>query len=151
MICNPNIISLVQTLKLRQLQFTSDVNKKQTITGRSLLSWVLEGRRTHQFYLLLSIVVMVALRVLPLEIQKRIVNEVLELKDFQLLFLYCLVFFLAIISASCLKFLINYLQTLIGQQALVRIRKELYGHILTLPLNFFRKTSSGAINSSLVV
>ena len=52
--------------------------------------------------------------------------------------------------ASGLKYLINLLQTLIGQRALAEMRKALYHHIITLPLSFFRRTQPGLVVSALV-
>jgi len=90
------------------------------------------------------------LRVLPLEIQKRIVNEVLSVNNFSLLIIYCSIYLGAVVLASGLKFAINWVQTLIGQQALTEMRRELYRHILRLPLSFFRKTQPGSVVTSLV-
>ena len=120
------------------------------IVKRSLYSFVLEGNVKFQILLLVIILIMVALRVLPLEMQKRIVNQAIKLKDVELLVLYCGIYLGAIVSASGLKMAANTLQTYIGQRALANMRKALYHHIITLPLHFFRKTQPGMVVSSLV-
>ncbi|MEJ2057919.1 MAG: ABC transporter ATP-binding protein, partial [Desulfofustis sp.] len=120
------------------------------IYKRSIFSWVLKTRVSLQFLLLLLIVGMVFLRVLPLEIQKRIVNEVMAIGDVQQLVVYCLVFLLAVMLSSVFKLAVNGVQTIIGQQALTDMRRELYQHILRLPLSFFRKTPTGTVVASLV-
>lgn len=125
--------------------------KDLPITRRSLFSWVLKGKISLQLTLLAVIVLIVFLRVLPLEIQKRIVNDVLSFKDTSLLLVYCLIYFFAVSLASGLKFVINWLQTIIGQRAMTEIRQQVYSHILRLPLSFFRKTQAGTVSSSLVV
>ena len=125
--------------------------KDLPITKRSLFSWVLKGKISLQLLLLTIILGIVFLRVLPLEIQKRIVNDVISSKDTSLLLVYCLIYFFAVSLASGLKFAINWLQTLIGQRAMTEIRQEVYSHILRLPLSFFRKTQAGTVSSSLVV
>ncbi|UCF03373.1 MAG: ABC transporter ATP-binding protein/permease, partial [Deltaproteobacteria bacterium] len=84
------------------------------------------------------------------EMQKRIVNEAIRFGDIQLLFIYCGSYLAAVVVATGLKYLISALQNLIGERALADMRKALYHHILTLPLNFFRKTQPGLVVSSLV-
>lgn len=120
------------------------------ITKRPLLSWVRASGIKLQILLLLVIAVSVAVRVVPLEMQKRIVNEAIGLREVQLLFLYCALYLLAIVAAGALKYGINMLETRIGQQALARIRKELFSHILMLPLSFHRKANPGMVVSCLV-
>ncbi|MEN8188922.1 MAG: ABC transporter ATP-binding protein/permease [Thermodesulfobacteriota bacterium] len=120
------------------------------VVKRSLFYWVLQGNLLLQLLLLLVIVAIVFLRVLPLEIQKRIVNDVLSGRDFSLLVTYCLIYLAAVFISSGLKFAINALQAKIGQQALTEMRRELYRHILRLPLSFFRKTQPGSVVASLV-
>ncbi len=124
--------------------------KEMPIVKRSLFSWVFSGKMWPQVLLLFIILLIVALKVLPLEIQKRIVNDVLALKNTSLLLVYCLIYFCAVLLASGLKFIINWLQTLIGQRAMTDMRRELYRHILRLPLSFFRKTQAGTVSASLI-
>ena len=88
-------------------------------------------------------------RVVPLEMQKRIVNESIQGKNIDLLVVYCAIYLAAFVTASGLKFFINALQTIIGQNALAEMRRQLYGHILKLPHGFFRKTQAGLIVSSM--
>ena len=122
----------------------------EPVIERSLFSWVLRGKRSYQLLLLLAIIAIVFLRVLPLEIQKRIVNDVLSSGNFSRLLTYCLIYLGAVLSASALKFAINALQTLIGEQAMADMRREVYRHIMRLPLSFFRKTQPGTVVTSLV-
>jgi len=117
---------------------------------RSLFSWVLTSNLRLQLILLGVIVVTVAIRVLPLEMQKKIINEAIGEQKVNLLLIYCGYYLAAVVSSSALKFVINALQTYIGQEALADMRKKLYAHILTLPINFFRTASPGMIVSSLV-
>jgi ABC-type multidrug transport system fused ATPase/permease subunit len=119
------------------------------IVKRSLFSWILAGNLKLQLLLLLIIVVMVAARVLPLEMQRKIVNEAIKLRNIDLLFLYCGIFLAAVFFFSVLKYLTNIIQTLITQRTTARMRKALYKHILTLPLNFFRKTQPGTVVNAL--
>ena len=115
------------------------------ITKRPLFYWITRRYRPFQFMLLLIIIVSLFIRVFPLEMQKRIVNEAIHLRDEQLLFLYCGLFVGASTLASLLKYITNILQTIIGQKILVELRKELYHHILQLPLQFYRKMQPGTV------
>jgi len=120
------------------------------ITKRPLIYWVRTSSMKLQGLLLVVIAFNVVVRVFPLEMQKKIVNEAIGLKKLDLLVWYCAFYLAAVLIASGLKFIINWIQTHLGQQTLARLRKELYAHILTLPLSFFRRTSSGMVVSSLV-
>jgi ABC-type multidrug transport system fused ATPase/permease subunit len=119
------------------------------IVKRSLFSWIFAGNFKYQILLLLLIVVMVGARVLPLEMQKRIINEAVKLRNIDLLLMYCGIYLAAVIFFSLLKYLSNTFQTLISQRTTARMRKALYHYILALPLNFFRKTQPGTVVNAL--
>lgn len=120
------------------------------VSKRSLFSWVRTSSLKLQGLLVVVIAITVFARVVPLEMQKRIVNEAIFLRKIDLLLTYCGIYLVAVLAASGLKFLINTLETIIGQRALADMRKDLYHHILTLPLNFFRKTQPGLVVNALV-
>jgi ABC-type multidrug transport system fused ATPase/permease subunit len=120
-----------------------------SIVKRSLFSWIFAGNLKLQLLLLLIIVVMVFARIVPLEAQRRVVNEAIKLRNIDLLFLYCGIYLAAVVFSSALKYLTNIIQTLITQRTTARMRKDLYAHILTLPLNFFRKIQPGTVVNAL--
>ena len=119
------------------------------VVKRSLFSWIFPGNAKLQLLLMLIIALMVFARVLPLEMQKRIVNEAINLGKVDLLVIYCGIYLIAVVCANGLKYLTNVIQTLISERTTARLRKELYAHILTLPLGFFRKTQAGLVVNSL--
>ncbi len=119
------------------------------VVKRSLFSWIFPGNLKLQLLLLLIIAVMVFARVLPLEMQKRVVNEAINLRNVDLLIIYCGIYLIAVICSSGLKFLVSVIQTLISERTTSRMRKDLYAHILTLPLGFFRKTQAGLVVNTL--
>ena len=119
------------------------------VVKRTLFSWIFPGNVKLQVLLLLIIAVMVFARVAPLNLQRLIVNEAINLGKIDLLFRYCGYYLLAVIFASGLKYLTNVIQTLISERTTARMRKELYSHILTLPLGFFRKTQAGLMVNAL--
>ena len=120
------------------------------VVKRSIFSWVFDGNLKLQLLLLGVIVITVATRVLPLEMQKRIVNEAINLRKIDLLLTYCGYYLAAVVAASSLKYAINVIQTLIAQRTTARMRESLYRHILSLPLSFFRNTQPGFVVNALV-
>ena len=123
--------------------------KKPPVVKRKLGSWIFATNPKLQIALIFIILVTVFTRVVPLEMQKRVVNEAISLRKVDLLLIYCGIYLAAVIAQGLLKYIINYIQTLIAQRSLAAMRKELYHHILTLPLNFFRKTQPGLVVSTL--
>ena len=119
------------------------------ITKRPLFYWILRRHRPLQFLLLLIILASLFFRVFPLEMQKRIINEAIHLHDEKLLFLYCGLYIGAVTLAGVTKYIINIMQTIIGQKILVEVRNELYHHILQLPLQFYRKMQPGTVISAM--
>jgi len=130
------------------------MDKKSTTSenfcDKSLLHWAVHGNAMLQTFLVILVVLVVVARVIPLEMQKRIINESIALQKFGNLFLYCAIYLAAVISSSILKFSINTLQAYIGERAMSEMRKSLYNHIILLPLSFFRKTQPGFVVSSLM-
>jgi len=120
------------------------------VVKRSLNSWIFPGNVKLQLSLLAIIGVMIIARVLPLEMQKRIVNQAINLRSINLLLQYCGVYLASVFFNSGLKYLTNVIQTIIAQRATADMRKALYHHILTLPLGFFRNTQPGSVVNSLV-
>jgi ABC-type multidrug transport system fused ATPase/permease subunit len=119
-----------------------------SVVKRSLFSWVFAGNLKLQLVTLAIIAVMVFTRVLPLEMQKRIVNQAINLRNIHLLFLYCAYYLGAVILSSGLKYAGSIVETVISQRTTAKMRKALYSHILTLPLSFFRKTQPGMVVNS---
>jgi ABC-type multidrug transport system fused ATPase/permease subunit len=120
------------------------------VVKRSIFSWIFPGNAKLQILLLIIIIGTVFVRVLPLEMQKRIVNEAISLRNIQLLLIYSGFYLAAVVFFSALKYLIAILTTLIAQRTTARMRKELYHHILTLPLSYFRNTQPGFVVNALV-
>lgn len=123
---------------------------EKPVVQRSIFSWILGPNLKLQLVLLALIAVTVFARVLPLEMQKRIVNQAIRLSNYELLLRYCAVYLVAIMTANFLKYAITVLQVLISQRTLAHMRKALFAHIITLPLGFFRTTQPGLVVSSLV-
>ncbi|MDH3558074.1 MAG: ABC transporter ATP-binding protein/permease [Deltaproteobacteria bacterium] len=119
------------------------------VTKKPLFFWVFHRYRGLQLLLLVVIGVTVFFRVIPLELQKRIINRAISLKKMDLLFMYCGFYLGAVVLAGGLKYLINVLQGYLGEKLLYEIRSELYQHVLRLPLPLFRRTPPGMVITSL--
>lgn len=129
---------------MRQTKVTS------AVTEKSLLYWAFSGNLKLQLILLVVIILIVFARIVPLEMQKRIINDSIALQNFDGLIVYCSIYILSLTAASGLKLAINAIQAVIGERAIIAMRKALYHHILTLPLSFFRTTQPGMVVSSLM-
>jgi len=118
------------------------------LTDRPLFYWVLKRFRGFQFVLLLVILVSLFFRIYPLEMQRKIINVAINLKMLDKLYLYCALYMGAVLIAGLLKYLIYTMQAVLGQKILIGMRKEIFQHILQLPLPFFHRTQAGMIISS---
>ena len=123
---------------------------KIPIVKKPLASWILDGNLKLQILLVIIILLTVAIRVVPLEMQKRIVNVAINLRKLDLLLIYSGIYLTAVVLASGLKLTINIIQTRISQKVTAQMRKQLYHHILTMPLTFFRNTQPGTVVNSLI-
>ncbi len=128
----------------------SKISTPKPVTRRNLFFWAFQGNMKMQLLLLLLIVGMVFFRVVPLEMQKRIVNDAISLGKFDSLLLYCGIYIMAVTTTAGLKLGANYLQAVIGERAMLSMRKDLYGHVIQLPLHFFRKTQPGMVVAALM-
>ena len=120
------------------------------VVKRTLFSWIFATGFTTQFLIVVLVAITVGARVLPLEMQKRIVNEAIRLNDLHKLYIYCGLYLGAVILASGLKFVISSLQAVLSQKTLAIMRQDLYHHLITLPISFFRRTQPGMVVASLV-
>lgn len=123
----------------------------RTVVDRPLRSWIFTAGITPlQLALVVVIVGVVFARVLPLEMQKRIINEAINLRKIDLLFLYCGFYLAAVVTANGLKFAMNALQAIISQRTTAKMREDLYHHALTLPLTYYRNTQPGAVVNAII-
>ncbi len=145
MVCANTFLLLFFSSRMKE----TDADNSVRITERPLFYWILRRHRSMQLFLLLIIVITLFFKVFPLEMQKRIINQAIYLKDTHLLFLYCGLYIGAVTIAGLLKYVTNVLQLYIGQKILVEMRTELYHHVLQLPLQFYRKMQPGTVISAM--
>ena len=119
------------------------------LTKRPLSYWVLKKFRGLQLVLLGVIVISLFFRVFPLEMQRKIINEAINLKMIDKLYLYCALYMGAVLIAGLLKYFTNTMQAVLGQKLLILMRQDLYQHILQMPLTFFHRTQTGTVISAM--
>jgi len=119
------------------------------VVHKSLISWIISKNARLQVVLVITAIFAVFANVFPLEMQRRIINDAINLRKFDLLVFYFGLYLIAVIAASMLKYLINILQNIIGQRTLADMRKALYAHVLTIPLSFYRTTQPGMVVGAL--
>ncbi len=146
-----NCVWFVKIIPCRRYQAMPERNAQDDVrvTKRSMYYWVWNKNAKLQMVLMAIIVVTVATRVFPLEMQKQIINEAIGKKNLHLLFMYCGLYMAAVFMAQGLKYVIYILQSYIGERSLLDLRVQLIEHILRLPMSFFRRTSPGLVISSL--
>jgi len=110
-----------------------------------IYSYVLKRERGKQLLLLVLIGVHIGVRLLPLEMQKRIINVAIGQQNLRLLLFYCGLFIGAILVSCLLKYSYNLLGSVIGENMLREFRRDIFSHIMRLPTQFFRKTSTGTL------
>jgi len=125
-------------------------NETKRVTKTTLYSWVFFRNLHLQLIVIGIIFVTVAMRVFPLEMQKRIINEAIGMRDLPALYRYCALYIGAVTLAGVLKFVINLLQVYIGERTLKVVREKLYEHLLSLPIQFYRRTSPGNVISYII-
>ncbi len=86
------------------------------VVRKSLVSWIISKNTWLQVVLVITAIFAVFANVFPLEMQRRIINNAINLRKFDLLVFYCGLYLIAVIAASMLKYLINILQNIIGQR-----------------------------------
>jgi ABC-type multidrug transport system fused ATPase/permease subunit len=123
----------------------------RSIVERPLRSWIFTTGIAHLQVVLVTVIIgVVFARVLPLEMQKRIINEAINLRKIDLLFLYCGFYLAAVVAANGFKFAMNALQAVISQRTTAKMRETLYHHALTLPLTYYRNTQPGAVVNAII-
>ena len=113
--------------------------------SNGIYSYVLKRERGKQVLLLALIGVQIGVRLLPLEMQKRIINVAIGQQNLRLLLFYCGLFIGAILVSGLLKYAYSLLGSIIGENMLREFRGSIFSHIMQLPTQFFRKTSTGTL------
>lgn len=117
--------------------------KRAWAEARALM-W--EHRRSVGVGLVLMIISRAAGFVLPYS-TKRVLDEVLPNKDMALLGMIALAGLAATIVQSISGYALSQVVSVAAQQAIARLREEVQGHLIRLPVRFFDSTKSGVLVS----
>ena len=114
------------------------------------MSWAKEGGIALQVCIVLASLLVAGVRVLPIEFQKLIINKAIPNRDPDLLYLYCAGFLISVLLGLGLKYTILFLQNMMGERILMKMRNDFFSHALTLSGNFFLKNRPGSMATPLI-
>ena len=124
---------------------------------KSLYRYILKLSAVQQLLLLLLVLLSMPVVYITLELPKLIINQAIGGEDvpdalfgfpmnqINYLVVLCLAFLFAVIVAGLLKYAINVVQGVIGEQILRKFRASLYEQVLRFPLPMFKRVSQGEI------
>jgi hypothetical protein len=84
---------------------------------RNIFRYVLETSGLHQLFLLLLTVGVFLLEVVPLELQRRIVNDLVKHRDYRLVIVLCAVYAGAVLVQGGTKLVLNVYRSWVGERA----------------------------------
>ena len=124
---------------------------------RSLYRYILKLSSRQQLLLLGLVLFSMPIVYITLELPKLIVNRAIggdavpatllgyPMDQIKYLVVLCLGFLLAVTIAGLLKYIINVVRGVIGEQVLRQFRATLYEHVLRFPVPMFKRVSQGEI------
>jgi ABC-type multidrug transport system fused ATPase/permease subunit len=91
---------------------------------RNIFRYVLETSGLHQLFLLLLTVGVFLLEVVPLELQRRIVNDLVKHRDYRLVIVLCAVYAGAVLVQGGTKLVLNVYRSWVGERATRDLRRR---------------------------
>ncbi len=120
------------------------------VTRRPLSFWYLKGGKGIQFGIVAASLAAAIVRVLPIEFQRLIVNEAIQKKQIDSLYLYCAGFVISALTGLLLKYGILFMQNILGERILMKMRNDFFNHALILPWKFYLNNRPGEIVTPLI-
>ncbi|MBI4391037.1 MAG: ABC transporter ATP-binding protein/permease [candidate division NC10 bacterium] len=117
---------------------------------RNLYRYIIRRSLRHQLTLTAIIFVSIGVSLIPLDLQKRIINRAIALGDLTALLWLCAGFLVAVLAGAGLKYVITNYVGWISETMLSELRRDLYQRILRFPLPHFRNTSAGQLIAMIV-
>ena len=90
----------------------------------NIFRYVLETSALHQLFLLLLTVGVFLLEVVPLELQRRIVNDLVKHRDFWLVIVLCAVYAGTVLVQGRTKLVLNVYRSWVGERATRDLRRR---------------------------
>lgn len=91
---------------------------------RNILRYVLKTSGWHQLVLLLLTIGVFLLEIVPLELQRRIVNDLVKHQDFRLVIVLCAVYASAVLVQGGTKLVLNLYRSWVGERATRDLRRQ---------------------------
>lgn len=117
---------------------------------RNLYRYIIRRSLRHQLTLTAIIFVSIGVSLIPLDLQKRIINKAIAMGDLTALLWLCAGFLGAVLAGAGLKYVITNYVGWISETMLSELRRDLYQRILRFPLPHFRNTSAGQLIAMIV-
>src|ERR1700675_2059873 len=93
---------------------------------RNIFRYVLVTSGLHQLFLLLLTVGVFLLEVVPLELQRRIVNDLVKHRDFRLVTVLCAVYVGVVLAQGGTKLVLNVYRSWVGERATRDLRRRVH-------------------------
>src|ERR1700726_4899206 len=92
----------------------------------NIFRYVLETSGWHQLFLLLLTVGVFLLEVMPLELQRRIVNDLVKHRDFWLVIVLCAAYAGVVLVQGSTKLVLNVYRSWVGERATRDLRRRVH-------------------------
>jgi ABC-type bacteriocin/lantibiotic exporter with double-glycine peptidase domain len=116
----------------------------------SLFRYVLEATGRHQPLLVVLTVTAFLLEIVPIELQRRIVNDVVKDRQYRLIVALCIIYAAAILIQGGTKLLLNIYRAWVGERATRDLRRRVLSLIETAPAGVIAPEANG-IEISMIV
>lgn len=115
-----------------------------------LFRYVLKIDTPKQVLLMLLVAVSVVLGFVNITLEGRIIDDAVKGGNLHLLWKYVAVYLLIIAATSLMNYATEIYYTEITQKILIKLRSDIFNHVLRLDLGFYHKNSVGGIMSRII-
>src|SRR3984893_3120784 len=117
---------------------------------RNIFRYVLETSGLHQLFLLLLTVGVFLLEVVPLELQRRIVSDLVKHRDYRLVIVLCAVYAGAVLVQGGTKLVLNVYRSWVGERATRELRRRVR-LLVSSPCSASSGSEAQGIQASMIV
>jgi len=117
---------------------------------RNIFRYVLETSGLHQLLLSLLTVSVFLLEVVPLELQRRIVDDLVKHRDFRLVIVLCAIYAAAVLVQGGTKLVLNVYRSWVGERATRDLRRRIHV-LISSPSAASSGTEAEGVQASMIV
>ena len=117
---------------------------------RNIFRYVLETSALHQLFLLLLTVGVFLLEVVPLELQRRIVNDLVKRRDYRFVIVLCAVYAGTVLMQGGTKLVLNVYRSWVGERATRDLRRRVRV-LVSSPSSASSGSEAQGIQASMIV